>query len=240
MLPLIDTHRDPPACYRGTIISGGEVLPITLGRGLRSVWPNAALWDVYGLTETNTSDFVVTPDQYDEAAGTIGRPGPNVAYRIASDGELQIRSPYIMRGYLDAPDLTEAAFVDGWFRTGDLARVHEDGLVELVGRIKEIIVRGGNKISPLEVERAFLRHHDILAALATGVRDEIRGEAVHLLVVPQPGAELNEQALLDWAKEHLELYKLPDRIYVGGEIPVGRTGKADRSALTQLVESGAL
>lgn len=241
MLPLIDTCGDTPVRYRGTVISGGELLPVMLGQGLRSAWPNASLWDIYGLTETNTSDFIVAPEQYDEAAGTIGYPGPNVAYRIAeSDGELQIRTPYIMLGYLDAPDLTEAAFVDGWFRTGDLARVRENGLVELVGRAREIIVRAGNKIHPLEVERAFLQHPQIFATLATGVRDEMRGEAIHLLVVPQPGAELDEQVLLGWAREYLEPYKLPDRIYVGAELPVGRTGKADRRTLAQLIESSAL
>jgi acyl-CoA synthetase (AMP-forming)/AMP-acid ligase II len=240
MLSLIE-RDDAPVRYRGTIISGGELLPAELGQRLRSAWPDALLWDIYGLTETNTSDFIVRPEQYDEAAGTIGHPGPNVAYRIAGpDGELQIQTPYIMRGYLDAPDLTEAAFDNGWFRTGDLARVRENGVTELVGRAKEIIVRGGNKISPVEVERAFLQHPDVSATLAAGVRDEIRGETIHLLVVPQPGAELDEKGLLNWAGGRLEPHKLPDRIHLGGEIPVGRTGKADRSALTQLVESGAL
>jgi long-chain acyl-CoA synthetase len=121
-----------------------------------------------------------------------------------------------------------------------IVRVRENGLIELVGRAKEIIVRGGNKISPVEVERAFLRHPDILATLATGIRDEMCGETIHLLIVPQPGAELNERSLLNWAKGRLEPYKLPDRIYLRGEIPVGRTGKADRGVLSQLVESGAL
>jgi long-chain acyl-CoA synthetase len=239
---LIDKSGDRPLPpYRGTVISGGELLPAALGRWVRLSWPKALLWDIYGLTETNTSDFIVRPEQYDEAAGTIGHAAPNVTYRITKpDGELQIHTPYIMGGYLDAPDLTEAAFDDGWFRTGDLVRVRENGLIELVGRAKEIIVRGGNKISPVEVERAFLRHPDILATLATGIRDEMCGETIHLLIVPQPGAELNERSLLNWAKGRLEPYKLPDRIYLRGEIPVGRTGKADRGVLSQLVESGAL
>ena len=170
-----------------------------------------------------------------------GRPAPHVRYRIAGpEGELQIQSPYAMNGYLDAPDLTDAAFDDGWLRTGDIARDREDGLVELVGRAKEIIVRAGHKISPIDVERVFLGHPDISEALATGIQDETHGEAIHLLVVPRWEAALNEASLLAWAREHLEPYKLPDRIHLGSDIPVGGTGKADRRALEQLIESGAI
>ena len=172
-----------------------------LGHALRRTWPHAALWDGYGLTETNTFDFFLPADEYDQGAGTIGRPAPGIAYRLATpDSELQIKTPTIMRGYLDDTDQTAAAFADGWFRTGDLAQVRADGRVALKGRAKEIINRAGNKVSPLEVEAVFLEHPDVGAALVAGAQDEKRGEAIHLCVVPRPGAELDLTGLRNWAR----------------------------------------
>ncbi len=227
----------PP--FASFVQCGGETLPASLGHALRRTWPDAALWDGYGLTETNTCDFVVPADEYDEGAGSIGRPTPGIAYRIAGpDGELQIRIPTIMRGYLDDPDQTAAAFSDDWFRTGDLARVRADGRVALVGRAKEIINRAGNKVSPLEFEAVFLDHPDVREALAAGARDEERGEAIHLCVVPRPGAEPDLAGLRDWASTRLDRFKLPDHLHLRAELPLGATGKADRGALRRMVEAG--
>ena len=231
-------EAEAPA-FAGFLQCGGETLPASLGHALRRTWPEAALWDGYGLTETNTCDFVVPADEYADGAGTIGRPAPGIAYRIAEpDGELQIRTPTIMRGYFDDPDQTEAAFADGWFRTGDLAEARADGRVALIGRAKEIINRAGNKVSPLEVEAVFLDHPDVREALAAGAQDEERGEAIHLCVVPRPGAELDLAGLRDWARSRLDRFKLPDHLHLRAELPLGSTGKADRRALRRMVEPG--
>ena len=224
--------------YAGVVHCGGETLPAPLGRALRLSWPDAALWDGYGLTETNTCDFFLPADEYENGAGTIGRPAPGIAYRLAEpDGELQIKTPTIMRGYLDDVDQTAAAFDDGWFRTGDLAQVRTDGRVALKGRAKEIINRAGNKVSPLEVEAVFLEHPDVDAALAAGARDEERGEAIHLCVVPRPGVELDLADLRDWGRTRLDRYKLPDHLHLRAELPLGPTGKADRRTLRRMIES---
>ena len=231
-------QAEAPA-FAGFVQCGGETLPASLGHALRRTWPDAALWDGYGLTETNTCDFVLPADEYDEGAGTIGRPAPGIAYRIAEpDGELQIRTPTIMRGYLDDPDQTAAAFADGWFRTGDLAQERGDGRVALIGRAKEIINRAGNKVSPLEVEAVFLDHPDVREVLAAGAQDEERGEAIHLCVVPRPGAELDLAGLRDWARSRIDRFKLPDHLHLRAELPLGSTGKADRRALRRMIESG--
>jgi long-chain acyl-CoA synthetase len=226
--------------YGGAIMAGGEPLPAALGRRYRALWPGAALGDIYGLTETGSCDFFLPPADYDLGAGTIGNAGPGIEYRLAPDGELQIRSPTAMLGYLDAPEATAAAFDGGWFRTGDLARERPDGRIELVGRAKDLIVRAGNKISPLELERVFAEHRDVAAVLATGAPDGAKGEAIHLLVVPRAGAELDRQRLVDWARERLDRYKLPDQVHVAAELPLGRSGKADRATLRRLIEEGKL
>ena len=227
--------------WAGHMMSGGEVLPAALARRLRRAWPGVRLWDVYGMTECGTGDFYVRPDDYDAAAGSIGRPGRGIEYRFTEDGELALRSPYHMLGYLDAPELTAASYDgDGYFLSGDLARERADGFVELIGRTKELIVRGGHKISPLEVERLYLEHPDVGTALATGVGDARLGEAIHVLIVPLPGAAPAAGELRAWSEGRIDGYKRPDAVHIGDALPTGRTGKADRRALRALIESGRL
>jgi len=211
-------------------MAGGETMAAGLSRAWRAGLPGAALADIYGLTETSTCDFYLPPADQDRYPGTIGTPMPRVEFAIL-DGELAIKTPFIMAGYLDEPELTAAAFRDGYFRTGDLAEVKQEGRVRLVGRAKELIHRAGNKVSPLEVERAFLEHPEVREALATGLPDARLGEAIHLLIVPAAGARPKPEALRAWASQRLERYKLPDAIHFGAAIPLGRTGKADRAAL---------
>ena len=225
---------DGAASFAGVIMSGGEVLDAPLRQWLRDRWPDAKIWDIYGLTETATTDFIVGPEDGEAAAGTIGQPAPGIDYRIAEpDGELQIRSPYAMRGYFGAPQLTAEAFDGAYFRTGDLVRLLDSGCVQLIGRRKDIINRGGNKIAPLEVERAFLEHPEIIAALATGVEDPLKGEALHLMVVLAAGARATPDSLRQWGRQRLDRYKVPDAVHIATALPQGRTGKADRQALRE-------
>jgi malonyl-CoA/methylmalonyl-CoA synthetase len=226
------------APFAGTIMAGGEPLQAALGARVRAAFPAAGLGDIYGLTETGTSDFFVQPSEYDALAGTIGRAGQGVDWRLGDGGELQIRSPWGMLGYLDAPDLTEEARPDGWFGTGDLAS-DDGGVVRLIGRAKDLVIRSGNKVAPLEVEGVFLGHPDVAAALAAGMPDPDRGEALHLAVVARAGVTLDAQALRAWAAERLERWKLPDAVHVMADLPTGATGKADRGALRKLVGEGS-
>jgi acyl-coenzyme A synthetase/AMP-(fatty) acid ligase len=137
----------------------------------------------------------------------------------------------MMAGYVGAPDLTRSSFRGKYFRTGDIARVGPDGAVYLSGRSKDLIVRGGNKVSPIEVDGALMQHPQVLASLTTGVPDAVMGERIHSLVVAQDGCGLTELQLRDWARSKLDKFKLPDRIHFGAKIPQGRTGKDDRKAL---------
>src|SRR5262249_62111789 len=140
-----------------------------------------------------------------------------VAFHIEGE-ELLIRSPFAMLGYLDAPEQTRAAREDGYFRTGDLARMRSDGRVELVGRSKDIVSRGGIKIAPLEIDNILAEHPDIAAALSAGVPDERLGEVIHAVVVLRPLAVLRAHALRPWVLPRTQPLKGPDGFYFTGPL----------------------
>ena len=229
------------------ILIGGESLGRSLADAIRARFDTTRLIDIYGLTETATCDFFAFPTDYALHPGCIGRPAPGIAFRIADDdrgladgdtGELQIATPYAMHGYLDAPELTAAAFSGRWFRTGDLARVIDGGIVELMGRRKEVISRGGNKVTPVEIEQALCAHPDVAAAMAVGVVDTLLGERIHVLLVPRSGTTLDIETIRTFLAPRLERYKHPDRYYRADALPTGRTGKADRGQLRTMIDAG--
>ena len=219
------------------ILTGGEALSFPLKEALFRQWPDAEIFGIYGLTETGTCDLFRRDTAGALRPDSLGRPAHGIDVQIAAEtAELLIRSPFQMLGYLDQPKLTAATLEDGWLHTGDLADIADDGQVELRGRLKELINRGGNKVSPLEIENIFAQHPGVDAALATGVPDARFGEAIHLLVVPSPGKSAPDAtALLKWAGGKTERFKLPDQIHFGHEIPTGSTGKADRAALRRSI-----
>jgi long-chain acyl-CoA synthetase len=250
MLRLLAAARAPAAPALRMILTGGEALGTALPEALGAAWPDAGLFDLYGLTETGSCDFCLKPADQPQGVGTIGAPTEQVAFRLADEngaavapgatGELQIATPFGMQGYLDDPALTAASFRAGFLRTGDLARLRADGRLELVGRIKEIVSRGGNKIAPAEIENLFAGHPEVIGALCTGVPDERLGQALHVMLVPRPGSLIGADALRRWAAERLERYKLPDGIHLAEALPVGPTGKADRGALARrITQAGA-
>jgi long-chain acyl-CoA synthetase len=233
MVRSLLTDSDIKAPTLRAIWSGGEVLAPALAHAVQRFAP-AALHDLYGLTETGSCDFHLGPADQPHGLGTIGRPTDGVTFRIAPDGELQIRTPFGMLGYLDNPALTEASFDDGFFRTGDLARPTADGAVALVGRAKDIVSRGGNKIAPLEIDNLLAEHPGIAAALCAGVADARLGEVIHAVIVPRAGAELDADALRRWLLERTERFKVPDFFYFRDALPSGASGKADRKAVAEL------
>ncbi|MGH6790907.1 MAG: class I adenylate-forming enzyme family protein [Pseudolabrys sp.] len=228
---LLDNVRQAPKLR--TILTGGEVLPPGLARRLQGIL-SAAIYDLYGLTETGTCDFCLKPADQPQGFGAIGHSTERIEFRIAPDGELQIKSPFGMLGYLDEPELTADSFAESYFKTGDLARLNADGFVELIGRAKEIISRGGVKIAPLEIDHLLAEHPDVAAALCAGVPDERLGEVIHAVVVPRTGAKLDAAALRDWLVTRTERYKVPEVFYFCDALPAGSTGKGDRKAVARL------
>jgi len=250
LLPLLgDRERTALSALASPrlLISGGEVLPPGLGRAVREALPHAGVADVFGMTETSTSDFIVRPRDYDRDAGLLGMPSPGVEAVVVDEasqpvapggiGELRVRTDFLMTGYLDDPEATTAAVVDGWLRTGDLATVRADGRLQLAGRAGTLISRGGMKVSPLEVEAVYAEHPAVAVVLCTGVPDEVLGERIHLLVVLHPGEEVAPTDLRAWGRGRVEPFKVPDVVHRVDEIPLGSTGKADRRAAQQWAAS---
>jgi long-chain acyl-CoA synthetase len=228
------------------ILTGGEVMLPALARALLQFAP-VSIHDLYGLTETGSCDFCLTPADQPHGFGTIGRPTDRVDFRLQRDdcavppaeaGELQIRTPFGMLGYLDNAEMTAASLDGGYFRTGDLARMTDGGYVELIGRAKDIISRGGNKVAPLEIDNLLAEYPGIAAALCAGVPDERLGEVVHAVIVPRGGAEIDTVGLRDWLVARTERFKVPDVFYIRDALPSGASGKADRRAVAQLATAG--
>jgi acyl-CoA synthetase (AMP-forming)/AMP-acid ligase II len=242
MFRTLLTYSDVATPKLRTMLTGGEVLAPALAHAMARLAP-AAIHDLYGLTETGSCDFHLGPAGQLHGFGTIGHPTDRVMFRIAKDGaavaagetgELQIRTPFGMLGYLDNPALTAGSFDGGYFKTGDLARIADDGAVALVGRAKDIISRGGNKIAPLEIDNLLAEHPDIAAALCAGVADERLGEVIHAVIVTRAGASLDATALRDWLLARTERFKVPDVFHFRDALPSGASGKADRRAVAQL------
>jgi acyl-coenzyme A synthetase/AMP-(fatty) acid ligase len=227
-----------------TLLSGGEVLSGRLGMQARAALPRAGIYDLYGLTETGACDFCLSPAEFDAGLGSIGRPTEQVDYGIidangeparpGAAGELCIKTPFGMLGYLDDPGLTAAAYGDGFLRTGDQARLRGDGRVEIIGRLKDIIVRGGNKIAPAEIEAMLSRHPQVTAALCAGRADARLGESIIAVVTLLPGSRLTAAELRTWSAGQIEKFKIPDAIFVRSALPTGSNGKLDRAAVAVL------
>lgn len=192
----------------------------------------------YGMTEL-FRPLSFRPNDLNEVPNAVGRAVPGAEIRLQADGgpsrdnigELWIKSPAMMEGYLDAPDETNEVIVDGWFKTGDLAAVSPQGYVEIVGRKRERILRGGYSVFPQEVETLLLSHPAVAEAAVIGVPDADLGEEVAAFVSVKRDQRLSPEELLDYCKEHLARYKYPRKIHMLAELPKGPTGKILKSAL---------
>ncbi|GHU04201.1 AMP-dependent synthetase [Alphaproteobacteria bacterium] len=226
------------------IFTGGELYPDELHRRCLAVFP-PLITNGYGLTETGTCDLALDKaGRSDVSAHGEQGESPGVSIRIVDEkgepvpkgeiGELHIRSETRMNGYLGQPELTAASYADGYFRTGDLAKIAQDGWLQIVGRVNERISRGGNKIYPQEVERALLSHPAVSEALATGVADPLMGERIHVAVIADSPVSIEQ--LNAWAAAQIDKFKTPDVIHLVTTLPVGATGKANRGELRRQLQ----
>ena len=191
---------------------------------------------VYGATETGPVSLVLRPEEAMQHVGCVGRPALGVELRIASDGEILLRAPQLMRGYHRQ---AQPSFdVQGWFHTGDLATRHRSGMIEVVGRAHELIISGGENIHPAEIERLVAPWPGIVECAALGLPDARWGEVPVLVVVAQPGVALDEAALLHMLASHLARFKVPRRIVVLTELPRTALGKVQKAVLARQLHAG--
>jgi fatty-acyl-CoA synthase len=166
---------------------------------------------------------------------TTGEPVPSDGTTL---GEICLRGNTVMKGYLDNPGATAAAFAGGWYHTGDLAVRHADGYVEIKDRSKDIIISGGENISSLEVEECLYRHPGVMEAAVVAQPDPQWGEAPCAFVTAKPGAgELTAEEVIAWCREHIARYKVPRRV-VFGPLPKTATGKIQKNVLRDRVRGG--
>lgn len=223
-------------------VSAGAIMPATLNTTFEAAF-GVPLLDGYGITETST---MVTMNAASSARimGSCGLPLPGVALRIVDpasgrdldpgqEGELIVRGPNVMPGYHNKPEETEKALRAGWYHTGDLARADRNGFVTITGRLKELIIRGGQNIAPAEIEETVLLFADVLDCAVAGVPHPQLGEVPALYVVPRDGT-FDADALLAHCRARLSAYKVPHVVHQVAEIPRTGSGKIIRFRLKEM------
>ena len=237
------TTARPPLRYA---VSGGAALPTPVLEAFAEAY-GAQVHEGYGLTETaptvsfNTVFEPIRP-------GTVGRPlwgvdvavaDPAVEHRVdllaepGALGEIVVRGHNVMKGYLGRPEATAATVVDGWFRTGDLGTIDADGIVTIVDRKKDMIIRNGYNVYPTEVEAVIASHPDVALAAVFGVEDTAHGQEIHAAVVPTEGHTVDAEALAVWTAEKVAAYKYPRVVHVVDALPLGPSGKILKRELTK-------
>lgn len=230
-------------------VMAGAFCPEALVREVIEQLPLPGLVIAYGLTEASPGVTLSDPaDSIDIRSQTIGRALPGLEVMVVDPatgnrlpigerGELWTRGEHVMRGYDGEPEATKAAITpDGWLRTGDLALERADGRFEIVGRIKELIIRGGENISPAEIEDVLRRHPAVLDAAVFGFASSFFGEEVGAAIRVKPGAQASAVELQSFVKARLADHKVPSRVLFVDAFPLTGSGKVQRFKLKELAE----
>jgi long-chain acyl-CoA synthetase len=220
-------HRDEfdVSCLQ-LCMSGGSAMPEELMRNFEETF-GCIILEGYGLSETSPVASFNHPDR-ERKPGSIGTPINGVEMKLVDDegnevprgeiGEIAIKGHNIMKGYWNRPEANAEAINDGWFLSGDMGKVDEDGYFFIVDRKKELIIRGGYNVYPREIE-------EVQEAAVIGIEDEKMGEEVGAAVVLKKGEDVSADELKSYVKEQVAGYKYPRRIWFPDELPKGPTGK---------------
>lgn len=214
---------------------GGSPMPSPAIAELRRRLPAMALRNIYGLSETHSPATMLLDEEFAAKPGSVGRPLPCMEARVVDEGgvataagvpgELLLRGSLVTTGYEGDPEATAAAIVDGWFRTGDVARIDADGYLFILDRTKDMIDRGGHKVFSAEVERVLRDHPSVEDAAVVGVPDVVAGEAVAAFVTGYDDAHPEPAELRHWVRHRLADYAAPRWVHVVTELPRNATGK---------------
>jgi long-chain acyl-CoA synthetase len=226
-------------------ISAGAIMPGPLNQDFEA-WFDVKLLDGYGITETSTM-VTMNWSVGERKMGSCGLPVPGLAVRIVDlegedvdfgkEGELIVRGPNVMLGYHDNAEATAAALKGGWYRTGDLARMDPEGLITITGRLKEVIIRGGQNISPAEVEEAIFAHPTVLDCAVVAQKHTFLGEVPAAFIVARPDQSIEIEQIATHCRTKLSAYKVPQSFHIVEAIPRTGSGKVQRFKLRALIET---
>jgi long-chain acyl-CoA synthetase len=223
---------------------GAPIAPDLVGRIIEA-FPNARVGNGFGLTEC-TSVATFLPHEYSRLRPeTVGFAAPVVDLRLdhmipgQNVGELLIRGPNVVKGYWNKPEATAETFAGGWLHTGDLARLDDQGFVQIVDRKKDMVNRGGENVYCVEVENALAAHPAVYEVAVVGVPDKMMGEKVGAAIVVKPGSTAETGNILDFAKQHLADFKVPQFLVLRAEpLPRNPSGKILKKQLRETLEWG--
>ena len=230
------------------LISGGEPLPAALREGFKQRF-GVTLYGGYGLTETSPVVALNTPQA--SKLGSVGKPLPGVQVKIVDDeekpvpmgtsGEVWLKGPMIMKGYFNLPDESgKALTADGYFKTGDLGKVDEEGFLHITGRKKDLIIVAGEKAVPREIEELLMSHPAVHEAAVVGKKDPGRGEVVVAFVTAKEGQTVSADDLREFARSQgLMQWKVPREVFVVEDLPRSPTGKVLKRVLAEQVNASA-
>jgi acyl-CoA synthetase (AMP-forming)/AMP-acid ligase II len=226
------------------IIDGGEKMPLPLIDRLLAAFPGAWFADAYGLTETVSGDTFLNKGQERHKLGSVGKPVFNVDLRVVradgteaeagEEGEIVMRGPKVSVGYWQDPESTARAHRDGWFHTGDVGMLDDDGYLYIVDRLKDMILSGGENVASLEVERVLYEHAAVAEAAVVGRPDDRWGEVPVAFVVVHEGAEIAADELISFCRDRLAGFKTPKGVAFIDRLPRNPSGKVLKRELREL------
>jgi acyl-CoA synthetase (AMP-forming)/AMP-acid ligase II len=243
----VQARRERDLSSVRVLIDGGEKMPLPLIDRICSAFTGAWFADAYGLTETVSGDTFLNKGEERRKLGSVGKPVFNAEIRIATAnggeasageaGEILLRGPKICAGYWRDPDATTQALCDGWFRTGDIGFIDEDGYLYIVDRLKDMILSGGENVASSEVERVLYEHPEVVEAAVIGRPDPKWGEVPIGYVVLRSDAEANATTLLGFCADRLARFKAPKAIKIVDALPRNPSGKVLKRELRDREES---
>lgn len=221
-LSIINLKSHEPLALKNIAVSG-ECMTRTVAKVMRDAFPNAEIYNVYGLTEASPRVSYLPPDEFDSYSNSVGFPLPSLRAKIV-DNELLISGNSIMKGYYNNLELTNARIKDKWLHTGDIADIDSDGRIYIKCRKDNMIIRAGMNIYPQEIENVLKENENIYDVLAYGVKSGTVSEKIHIKIV----TDLSKAEIYNICKQKLMSYELPDVIEIVAEIPKNASGKVIR------------
>ncbi|WHT17208.1 FadD3 family acyl-CoA ligase [Crossiella sp. CA-258035] len=231
---LLDHPRSADLSSLRLAVTGAAVVPVRLVERMRTELGFDTVLTAYGLTEAVVATMCRPEDDPVTVATTCGRPAAGFELRLAPNGEVLLRGPNLMLGYLDDPVATAAAVdAEGWLHTGDLGRVDERGYLTITDRLKDMYICGGFNVYPAEVEQALSRLDGVAESAVIGVPDQRLGEVGHAVVVTSPGARLSTSDVIGFCKARLANFKVPRTVEFRASLPRNAAGKVLKQRLRE-------